>query len=212
MGGRTASYAFRHIHGRVGASDLAGDLSVDERDGRPKPKAALASQRLRLADLTAVVGGAPRRFLVGHPLSPMQQAAATRLTAEHRLLPDTPCTWRTCGAMDAHVTYRAETVEAGRLPIRRLALALALNDGLLDIDPLTLTLPQGQVAGWIKLDARKAVPLGSVDLRLHGRPIGSPAGPWIGQPTVGGDLGRADAALGRGRTPFARRRRARTAP
>ncbi|MEJ0066934.1 MAG: hypothetical protein WDM85_17230 [Caulobacteraceae bacterium] len=48
------------IHGRLGSTDIAGHLTVTQKAGRPDVTGALSSRRLKLADLTAVIGGAPR--------------------------------------------------------------------------------------------------------------------------------------------------------
>nr|MBA3811184.1 AsmA family protein [Caulobacteraceae bacterium] len=160
-----ALYAFSGIHGRVGDSDLGGALSVDGRTGRPFVKADLSSRRLKLADLTAVVGGAPKT-LAGHTVSPAQRVMAVKLRAEHRLFPDARLEVSRVRTTDARLTYAAQSVDAGRLPIRNLSLRLALDHGLLTIDPLSMGLPQGQLAGNIRLDARGAVPAEAIDMRL----------------------------------------------
>jgi hypothetical protein len=159
-------YAFRRFHGRVGDSDLAGTMSVDDTTRRPFVRADLVSRRLRLADLTAVIGGAPKR-LAGHTVSPLQVKAAMRLAAEHRMLPDTRLDYGRIRAADARLTYRAASVDAGKAPIRNLALKLRLDRGLLIIDPLAAGLPQGNLTGLVRLDARRATPVTTIDLALR---------------------------------------------
>jgi uncharacterized protein involved in outer membrane biogenesis len=68
--------------------------------------------------------------------------------------------------MDAKVSYRAASVDAGRLSIRALTLDISLDHGLLAINPLDVTMPQGRVAGTIRLDARRAMPTEAIDIRL----------------------------------------------
>jgi len=165
FGRRGSVYALSKINGLVGASDLAGSLIVDDSTGRPFLKAKLASRRLRLADLAAVVGGVPKHA-AGNVLSPVQKVEYARLRAEHRVLPDVPLDVTRVRGMDARLDYRADSVDAGRLPLRGLRLGLSLDHAVIDIDPLDLTLPQGRLAGTIRIDARKAVPADSIDLRL----------------------------------------------
>ncbi|MEO8811699.1 MAG: AsmA family protein [Caulobacteraceae bacterium] len=160
-----ANYAFHKIHGRIGDSDIAGSLSVDDRTGRPFLTADLATRRLRLADLLAVTGAAPGKA-AGHTLSPSQKIEGARLHAEHRIFPDSRLEVARVRGMDARMTYRAGTVVAGKLPIRALSFKLALDHGVLTVDPLELTLPQGRLAGMVRIDARKAIPTVGVDLRL----------------------------------------------
>ncbi len=157
--------AFRGIAGRVGDSDLAGTLSVNDTRHRPFVTADLASRRLKLADLAAVIGGVPKHT-AGHTLSPAQKIEAARLRAEHRFLPDARLNVKSIRTTDARLAYRATSVDAGRLPIKALSLKLALDRGLLTVDPLRMTLPQGDLAGWVRLDARGAVPREAMDIKL----------------------------------------------
>jgi uncharacterized protein involved in outer membrane biogenesis len=96
----------------------------------------------------------------------VRRATASRLTAEHRILPDTHLDVTRIRGTDAKVSYRAHSVAAGRFPITGLFLKVALDHGRLDIDPLTMTLPQGNVAAVVHLDARPSIPAESLDIRL----------------------------------------------
>ena len=154
------------LRGRLGSTDIAGRVRIVNTAGRPHLTAVLASRRLKLADLTAVVGGAPRGAIKGAIVSPKQQAAAARLTAEHRILPDARLDVARVRQTDADVHYRADSVDAGSLPIRQLSLHARLDHGLLTIDPLALQLPQGAISGHVRLDARGATPLTTIDLAL----------------------------------------------
>ena len=162
---RGAVYALRGISGAVGQSDLEGAMTVNNSTGRPFVKADIASRRLRLADLAAVVGGVPKHA-ARHPLSPVQKIEAARLTAEHRIFPDTHLDVTRVRGMDAKVVYRAASVAAGRLPIRALRLDVSLDHGVISADPLDLTLPQGRLVGTIRIDAREAIPAEAIDFRL----------------------------------------------
>jgi uncharacterized protein involved in outer membrane biogenesis len=158
-------YALQRISGRVGESDLSGVLAVDDTSGRPVLTADLASRRLRLADAVAVIGGSPRRARP-RDLSPLERVEGARLRAEHRWLPDSRLDISRVRGMDARVTYRATQVDAGRVPMRDLGLKIGLDHGLLTIDPLTVDLAQGRIEGMIRIDARRAVPMTAIDLRL----------------------------------------------
>jgi len=160
-----ADYAFRKVHGRIGDSDLAGALSVDDSSGRSFLTADLTSRRLRLADLAPAFGAAPRNP-AGHTVSPAEKVIAARLRAEHRLLPDTALDVKRVRGMDARVTYKAQSVTAGTLPIRALAITLRLDHGVLTLDPLAMSLPQGDLTGRIRIDARSNTPLTSMDVSV----------------------------------------------
>lgn len=180
-------YVLRKINGRVGGSDLAGVMSVDSAGGRPFVKADLASRRLRLIDLAAVVGGAPKHA-AGKTLSPTQKIVSATLRAEHRMLPDTHLDVTRVRGMDAKVTYRAQSVEAGKVPIRALLLNVTLDHSVITADPLDLILPQGRLAGTIRIDARQAVPRTAIDLRLTNARLESLTGRGGANPPLEGGL------------------------
>ena len=185
---RGAVVALSKIDGLVGQSDLGGALSVDNRTGRPFVKADLASRRLSLADLAAVVGGVPKHA-AGHVLSPAQRIEAARLQAEHRILPDARLDVTRVRTMDARVDYRAQSVEAGRMPIRALRLNVILDHGVLTADPLDVTLPQGRLAGTIRIDARRDIPAEAIDLSLTNARLENLAPPAkAGPPPLEGGL------------------------
>jgi uncharacterized protein involved in outer membrane biogenesis len=188
FGRRGAHYALSGIRGLLGASDLEGSLSVDDSTGRPFVKADLASRRLRLADLAAVIGGVPRTA-AGHRLSPSQQIEYARLRAEHRVLPDAHLDVTRVRGMDARLDYRAASVEAGRTPIKALTLGLTLDHGVLTADPLDVTLPEGRLAGTIRIDARRDIPADAIDLRLTGGRLENlMAAKGAGPPALAGGL------------------------
>lgn len=177
--------AFRGLHGRVGDSDMAGSLSVNDETGRPFVTANLVSQRLKLADFEAVIGGGPRHT-AGHTVSPKEKVMAAKLLAEHRLLPDARLDYPRLRATDARVTYRAVNVIEPKLPIRGLSLKLSLDHGLLLINPLAVRLSQGDLTGRIRLDGRRVPARSAIDLALANARLeglvkrGSPSPPITG--------------------------------
>jgi uncharacterized protein involved in outer membrane biogenesis len=157
------SFTFHNVVGRVGASDLEGVFKVDrEADDRPDLHADLRSHMLHLADLGSLIG-APTS---GIAKTPQQVADAARLRAERRLLPDAQLNVTRVRAMDAVVHYRAASVQAGRLPLRGFALDLTLDHGVLSADPVSFSLPHGDLTAHVRLDARQSVPLTDVDARI----------------------------------------------
>jgi uncharacterized protein involved in outer membrane biogenesis len=185
---RQEVYALRGISGRVGESDLGGSISVDNTSGRPFLTAELQSRRLRLADAVAIVGGAPPRADPGK-LSPKERVEGARLRAEHRLLPDSRLDIGRVRGMDAQVTYRATQIAAGAVAMRDLRVQVGLDHGLLTIDPASVDLSQGRLQGMVRIDARRAVPMSAIDLRLSGASLASIFHVKRGaDPAISGDL------------------------
>ncbi len=203
------------IHGRFGSTDIAGHLRLETRAGRPDLTGELSSRRLKLADLTPVIGGAPRGAIKGAVTSARQQATAARLTAERRVLSDARLDVVRVRLNDADVSYRAESVDAGPLPIRQLSLHARLDHGLLVIDPLSLLLPQGSISGRVRLNARGDTPVTAIDVALaRGRVqdlLSQPGGPAPIEGTLEaraqlsgvGDSVRSAAASANGTVAFA---------
>jgi hypothetical protein len=157
------SFTFQNVVGRVGASDLEGVFKVDrDADDRPDLHADLRSRQLHLADLGSLIG-APTS---GIAKTPAQVADAARLKAAGRLLPDAQLNMTRVRAMDAVVHYRAASVLAGKLPLRTFALDLTLDHGVLTADPVSFSLPHGDLTAHVRLDARRDTPLTDVDARV----------------------------------------------
>lgn len=159
-------FAYRRFSGRVGDSDLSGDLTVQTGRARPLLTADLASRRLDFDDLAAIFGGPPSTG-PGETASPEQRAIGAELRAEGRMLPDAPLNLARLRTMDAKVHYRAASVTSP-MPVRAMDLTVNLEGGVLKADPLKLTLSRGTLTGAITLDARDATPKEAVDLRLTG--------------------------------------------
>ena len=117
---------------------------------RPFLEADLRSRSLDFADLTATVGGGQRRSAGGGDM------------------PDAELDLRRIRMMDARVNYRATAVKANALNLRAVRLGVRLDNGLLVADPLAFGFGRGQLAGKVRLDARKAVPVTDLDLKLTG--------------------------------------------
>jgi len=154
-----------NLAGRVGDSDMAGDVSVDTGGKRPFLRADLHSQSLDWDDLGALFGAAPKAG-PGETLSPEQAAVAKTMAAQQRLLPDAPLDVSRIRAMDADVSYSARSIRDTPVPLNSAAVRVKLNDGLLRAEPLKLELPRGQVQGYVSLDARKTTPVTDLDLRM----------------------------------------------
>lgn len=153
------NYSFPSFEGRVGDSDLGGALSVDKSSGRPFLKADLRSRSLDFKDLGALFGESPAARTAPTP-------AAKAAANGGRLLPDATLQTERVRAMDADVRYHAASVKARSLPLRAVDLHLTLDHGVLKMDPFAFSFPRGQARGTVRLDARKAVPVTSLDMRV----------------------------------------------
>jgi uncharacterized protein involved in outer membrane biogenesis len=155
------------FHGSVGASDLAGNVSVTLGGKRPKLAADLTSKRLDIADLAPTLGNnAPVQQGRGTAAPSASGTSAAYTSQSGWLLPDADLQVNRVRAMDADVNFRAESVASGKFPLQHVRFHLLLNDGVLSMDPLSFALTQGQFAGTVRIDASTAVPESDIDMRL----------------------------------------------
>jgi uncharacterized protein involved in outer membrane biogenesis len=184
------------LGGRVGDSDLSGDVSVDTAGKRPFLKADLRSRSLDFDDLGAIFGAAPKAG-PGETVSPEQAAMARKMAAQQRLLPDTPLDVERIRAMDADVSYKALSIRDTPIKLSAGSVRVRLDNGLLRAQPLRLDLPRGRVEGQVTLNARNKVPHTDLDLRLSNSRIetlvpvtfqgGTPfSGPLVGRAKLAG--------------------------
>ncbi|MDB5445890.1 MAG: AsmA family rane protein [Phenylobacterium sp.] len=178
------------LGGRVGSSDLTGRISLKTGGARPFLTANLRSNSLDFADLGALFGGAPK---VGKVASPTQVATAKVLQAQQRLLPDATLQTQRVRSVDADVTYKAVSIHDAPVDLRSGSAHVKLNAGVLTADPVDFELPQGRLAGQVRLDARKATPVTDIDLRLSNARLEHllPIHVGGGTPIAGAFVGRA---------------------
>lgn len=179
------------LGGRVGDSDMSGVLSVDTGGERPFLRGDLKSKLLDFDDLATIFGGAPAAG-AGETASEGQKAVGRQLAAQRRLLPDATLQVSRIRSMDADVKYSAASIRAPNLPLRGAMVRVKLDNGLLVANPLRFDLPQGNIAGEARLDARKDIPVSAIDVRLSRARLEQllPTGSGGAAPLTGGLVGR----------------------
>jgi uncharacterized protein involved in outer membrane biogenesis len=70
--------------------------------------------------------------------------------------------------MDADVRFKATSIDAGKVPFKRVELHATLKDGVLALDPVQFEMPQGRLSGTISIDARQPLPLVRMEVRAVG--------------------------------------------
>ena len=162
------------LSGRVGASDVHGELRVDISRKRPNVKGTLVSKQLRLSDMAEALGGKPKsaaapapRSLTAHEKTPRRPAAPPATAPpQSRLFPEARLQVNRVRAMNADVQFTATSIEAGSVPLKQVAVHIKLNDGVLSFDPIELQLPEGGLRGTAVVDAAGKTPATKLDLRM----------------------------------------------
>ena len=142
-------YSYQDFRGRVGGSDLAGNLMFVTGGKRPKLSGDVHSKLLQFADLAPLIGADSNT-------EKQQRGDATPQPAD-KLLPVEPFRTDRWQTMDADVTFTGTRIVRGAaLPIDSLATHLVLNNGALYLDPLSFGLAGGTVRSNITLDGSRA--------------------------------------------------------
>jgi uncharacterized protein involved in outer membrane biogenesis len=82
------------------------------------------------------------------------------------LLPDAKLDVTRVRGMDADIKFKAESVNAPKLPLRKVVANIVLQGGVLTIKPVSFEFPQGAIAADVRLDATADVPHTELDVRL----------------------------------------------
>ena len=181
-----AIWTFNDFTGRVGASDLSGDVRVDASE-RLRVEAELASRLLDIDDLMAILGADTRTNAAGTNTTTVASGSGPGM-----LLPDATLQVDRLRTMDGTLTYRAAAVKANDMDIRRVNLGAVLEGGVLDLDPVAFTFNRGELNGTARINATRDIPYSAIDFRLAGYPLESiiPATGGVA-PITGRALGRA---------------------
>jgi hypothetical protein len=154
-------WALEGFEGRLGESDLRGDLQVAIGGERPRLVADVASRSFRIEDIESFWGED------GSEDEPTEGAAAD----DGHLLSDEPLSLPKLRRMDAEVRFQGNSVQSGALRLEDLAADLRLEDGLLTLTPLELGLAEGRIVAELRLDGRREVPAMSGDVDVRGLDI-----------------------------------------
>ena len=152
----------RKLNGKIGQSDISGEVSVDIGTERPKLVAQLHSKSLNLADLSPAFGKGVKTDSEGEAID---SAAPGKMPPE-KMFPSYQFEFDRLRSMDADVQLQAASVQTDRIPFKSVNFHVLLNDGVLKIDPLIMTLPQGKLAAAVTVDARDKIATSTIDVRV----------------------------------------------
>lgn len=138
---------FGHAQGKVGSSDLEGNLEVDTKpERRPMLTANLQSRLVDLKDLGGFIGAEPGDADKG-------TKRATR--SNGRVLRNDPISLPKLNAADVHLTYHAAHIQGRSQPLDNMRTELDIVNGDVQVHPLAFGVGGGQMSATIEL-AEKA--------------------------------------------------------
>ncbi len=152
-------WAASQIQGTLGSSDLSGSLSFDQSAAVPLLTGKVQSRLLDFADLAPVIGlpppagptqaNAPASTGSSEPASVKKTASTNR-----KVLPVATLDVTRLKAMNADVVYSAADIRHVQvLPLDKGSVHVKLNAGVLQLEPVSLGIAGGTMAGSIRVDA-----------------------------------------------------------
>lgn len=136
------SVKFNGMNGKVGSSDLTGDLQIDTKPQRPVITADLQSKLVDLKDLGGFIGAEP-----GDASKGTKKAAPSN----GRVLPNDPVNLPKLNAADVHLKYRAGRIQGRSQPLDNMRADLDIENGAVSLSPLSFGIGRGQIVSDIKL-------------------------------------------------------------
>jgi AsmA family protein len=198
------------IKGRVGSTDLSGDVAVDPRGVRPILNGALTSRQVDMEDLGGIIGSQP-----GRTTTPGQTAAQVqevkRAEASLQWLPNAAINMPRMKSADIHITYAGAKIIGKNAPFESISTKLDIVDGHVQLTSMRLGIAGGVMSGSAdltpvgdELDANVDVKFERVNVGalLESAGLGHGNGPISGSAqlkgrgaSVAGVVGHGDGAL-----------------
>ncbi|MBF8724384.1 AsmA family protein [Pseudomonas guariconensis] len=146
-----ARFRYEGFNGKIGNSDIHGDLAFVASKPRPRLSGTLVSNQLLFKDLAPLIGADSNAEQKARGGASKQPAGKVLPVEEFRTE-----RWR---AMDADVTFSGKRiVHSEQLPFKDLSAHVVLEDGVLRLEPLRFGVAGGNLNSNIRLDGR-SVPL-----------------------------------------------------
>ena len=172
-------WRIKGFEGKLGGSDLSGDLMFTMRNERPFMDGDLISRKLDLRDFAGFIGASPK------PDDPPRP----------RLLPDQPYDLEELRVADADIRFRSDNIVTPMMPVDELITHVKLDHGVVTLQPLNFVIGFGRITSDIMLDARGEEILTKMDTKIDKVPFKRLVSktPFADE-TAGTFLGRVDIA------------------
>lgn len=170
----------KDIKGRLGHSDVAGQLAFDKQGDVPHLVGALRSKFLDFNDLAPIVGmqDRPRGPKVDKQADAQAKAETGNPHAKARkppkdpnrkVLPKSTLDLARLKAMNSDVHFvAAKVTNVQHLPLDRFDVRVRLQDGVLNLEPMKLGVAGGTLAGSMRIDSHSNPAVVAVDLQARG--------------------------------------------
>lgn len=156
-----ALFRYEAFNGRIGDSDIHGDLAYAASQPRPKLSGTLVSDQLLFSDLAPLIGADSNT-------EQKARGSASKQPAD-KVLPVEEFRTERWNAMDADVEFTGKRiVHSAQLPFTDLYTHLVLNDGQLSLEPLRFGVAGGRLDAQIRLNGQAHPLEGQAKLTARG--------------------------------------------
>jgi len=154
------TWQIKNFNGRVGDSDLAGNISVELSKKVPFIKANLTSKKIDLDDF-----GPPDTGL-GETASLAQQKEATRQASSPFIFPKRPINFKRLQEINADIQLRSKHVKS-TLPVDDFHMHVVIQDGHLIITPLDFGVATGNIKSLLEFDTKNQPVKSKIETKIH---------------------------------------------
>lgn len=157
------------LTGRVGDSDLSGQLSIDGGTRPPHISGRLESDAVRMEDLSGVFGARPGGD------GPRSDGS---LPEDRLVLPQRPLITDAWADVTADVRYRGRSLRAGDIPFSDVVIHFLLDDGRLQFAPVGFGVGAGSVDFNLDLNVRDKPSHGTLEASVRGVDLQAALSEW----------------------------------
>jgi AsmA family protein len=145
-------WKFQNFKGKMGNSDLSGNVTWDTTKERPLLSGDFVSNKLNFEDLGGFVGA--KTAVKREDSSAKQLREAEQAEASPYLIPETPLDISRLSSMDAKVTFTGKKLISDSLPLDDFYLNVYLDNSLLKLQPLRFGTASGDIEAFMTVNAR----------------------------------------------------------
>ncbi len=161
------TWHLKNFRGRLGKTDLAGDIAVDTGQKPPRLVANLSSNLVDMHDLKGFIGRAPST-------KPPAKGGPTAERGRAKfLIPDEPFHLDKLRSMNVALDFDGKRVRSDQRVFGDMKVKMVLSHGKLIIDNLSMGVLGGKVSGTATLDASERVPHAAARIKLDGLRLGT---------------------------------------
>ncbi len=139
-----------NLVGRLGSSDVQGELDVDTSKPRNVLSGELLSHKVDLEDLAGFIGSQPGRSDTPNQTAAQKQAVA-KAEASRQLIPNVRIDISKIRSTDFHIGFRSEAIVGKSVPFDSLAARINIVDGHIKVTDLKAGVGKGQILAQIDM-------------------------------------------------------------